>query len=145
MVTSAEECMVAAQVVWPPLISSLILPLISAIAPPAQVVGAPWSGYERSATQCATGPLAVASEAECSDPEVIAFTTFGYDHTPGNEWPQGCFINGNSIYFQGSVQQTQTTHDPSASDGGGEFICRNHPDPGVDWPRGCFLHAGKVR
>ena len=105
------------------------------------MVGYSWNSYQRT-TQCATGPTAMASVAECSNSGNIAFTTFSYSSDVGTEWRQGCFIHTSNVFSQ--MKRQTGTNVPAPSDGGGAFICRKSDTVGTEWPQGCFVHNAKV-
>ena len=121
--------------------SSTDVALIASCMEASSVVGYSWNSYQRT-TQCATGPTAMASVAECSNSGNIAFTTFSYNSDVGAEWRQGCFIHGSSVYSQ--MKRQTGTNVPAPSDGGGAFICRKSDTVGTEWPQGCFVHDSKV-
>jgi len=106
-----------------------------------QVSGVWWTGWARS-TQCATGHLALVSEAECSNSFINQLTTYSFSSSVGPEWNQGCFVHGSTVYWQAAVQTGSNT--PIPDDGGNPYVCRAETDPGPDWPQGCFVHSGKV-
>jgi hypothetical protein len=78
----------------------------------SSVVGFSWWNYARTA-QCANGPTAMASVAECNNN--IAFTTFSYLVDATTSWRQGCFIHGTQVYAQ--MRRQTGTEIPIASDG----------------------------
>ena len=108
----------------------------------SEVVAVRWTTYERSASQCATGSTALVSDGECSSAAGGSWAPQPYASAVMTEWPQGCFINGGSIYSQDELQQSTGQLTPTASDGGNVYICRKETDPGTDWPQGCFVHNG---
>ena len=69
------------------------------------VVGTPWTAYERTDSQCASGSTAIASAGECGNGPINTLTTFTYNNEPGTEWPMSCFVHGSQLYFQGSTQE----------------------------------------
>ena len=121
--------------------SSTIVASIASCMEASSVVGYSWNSYQRT-TQCATGPTAMASVAECSNSGNIAFTTCSYNSDVGTEWRQGCFIHNSNVFSQ--MKRQTGTNVPAPSDGGGAFICRKSDTVGTEWPQGCFVHNAKV-
>ena len=90
-------------------------------------LGSAGSAHTRSTAACnssARMPMMPSDACECS----LAAASLGleYADVADVEWPQGCIVRADSAYFAAGSQTGSS--EPSASDGGGAFICRTPVD-----------------
>ena len=94
--------------------------------------------YRRSADGC-TATYLPANSAECQAAAAAVLPSYSWGGSAGSEWPQGCIVNGASVFYAAAMQTGANTLSPA--DSGFPFICRSAFTSGQ---ASCALSAGAV-